>query len=81
MAQAHIKQRQSITMKATDVSLQDPLALPSLRLCSLLQIPMHQELVSIPKEKLHITGAERPCTYVSEWYTSSVASVYYYEIY
>lgn len=26
-------------------------------------------------------AAETLCTYVSEWYTSSVASVYYYEFY
>lgn len=44
-------------MKATDVSLQGFLTLLSLRLHSLLQIPMHQELVSIPKEKLDVTGS------------------------
>lgn len=46
-------------------------------------MPMHQELVSILKKKKKsnkkVTGAETLCTYVSMWYASSVASVYYYE--
>lgn len=47
-------------------------------------MPMHQELVSILKLKKNKTnkkvmGAETLGTYVSMWYASSVASVYYYE--
>lgn len=48
-------------------------------------MPMHQELVSIlklkkkQKNKNKVMGAETLCTYVSTWYASSVASVYYYE--
>lgn len=43
-------------------------------------VPMHQELVGIPKERRRVAG-KRTRTYVSERYTSAVASVYCYAFY